>query len=74
MAGAAGRQRVSLLFVNKKKQKNFIHQRVVILSAAKDPRFLPATPRPPVGARANGKKFFGSFFQKRTCFLPADRI
>jgi hypothetical protein len=50
--------RKNLLFVNKKKQKNFIH-------------WLPSLPGKP---GANGEKFFGSFFQKRTAFFRWCRV
>jgi hypothetical protein len=30
----------------------------------------PFAPAARIRARANGQKFFGSFFQKRTSFLP----
>jgi hypothetical protein len=51
--GKGKKGRKGLLFVNKKKQKNFIRWH---------PSFLGKT-------GAKGEKFFGSFFQKRTCFL-----
>jgi len=48
------RRRKSLLFVNKKKQKNFVNLGFADLSM--------------VGFDPFGQKFFASFFQKR-CFL-----
>jgi hypothetical protein len=52
--GSCGREviRKSLLFLKKKKQKDF------------------CSFGPGLGRSANGQKFFGSFFQKRTFFLP----
>jgi hypothetical protein len=51
------RQQGHLFFFEKKEPKNFC--------------LIPATPNFPLdgGAVGNLQKFFGSFFQKRTCFL-----
>jgi hypothetical protein len=53
-------RRKNLLFVNKKKQKNFIH----LLRGVRWARMLDGE------AARHGGEFFGSFFQKRTFFLP----
>ena len=50
--------RKSLLFVNKKKQKNFFNLE------------LACTGLQNVGSRPFEQKFFASFFQKR-CYLPS---
>jgi len=49
-----GKRWRNLLFLKKKKQKDF----------------YPFKPSFPIAFRVNGQKFFGSFFQKRTLFLP----
>ena len=50
-----GQKDKDLLFLKKKKQKDFTHGVPGVRGA----------PEP------SGQKFFGSFFQERTCFLPA---
>ena len=49
-----GQKGKNLLFLKKKKQKDFAY----------------GTPSARAAPEPNRQKFFGSFFQERTCFLP----
>jgi len=61
------RGRKHLLFVNKKKQKNFVNQGWGIHAGLRHMSCLDRSKA--VCSEPNDQKFFASFFQKR-CFLP----